>query len=197
MPRRPDPDLEDRILNAAQKLWKKGAAKALTMRAVAKAAGTNTPAVYRRFKNREDILCALLQRTRQQVIDLLEASPSPEAACERYLEFALSHPHEYELYYLHEYEIFDSQVPANGAAPAPLVRRKRPSEELMKVKLATQLGGSPDDYTRLSLALWALLHGTVMLLIRKTIPPHFTGELRDVCRISVKTLLRGESRLRT
>ena len=45
MARQPDPDLEDRILNAARKLWKQGAGKALTMRAVARAAGTNTPAV--------------------------------------------------------------------------------------------------------------------------------------------------------
>jgi AcrR family transcriptional regulator len=58
MPRQPDPDLQERILNAAQKLWKKGAEKTLTMRAVAKAAGTNTTAVYRRFRNREDILRA-------------------------------------------------------------------------------------------------------------------------------------------
>ena len=50
MPRPPDPDLEERILKAARKLWKKGGENALTMRAVAKAAGTkNTPAVYRRF----------------------------------------------------------------------------------------------------------------------------------------------------
>ena len=59
MARQPDPDLEDHILNAARKLWKKGAGKALTMRAVARAAGTNTPAVYRRFPRREDILRAL------------------------------------------------------------------------------------------------------------------------------------------
>ncbi len=55
MPRRPDPDLEGKILDAAQKLWKKGGEKALTMRTVARAAGTNTPAVYRRFRDRDDI----------------------------------------------------------------------------------------------------------------------------------------------
>ena len=64
MPRRPDPDLEALILKAAQKLWRKGGEKALTMRAVAKAARTNTPSVYRRFRTREDILRALLHRVR-------------------------------------------------------------------------------------------------------------------------------------
>ena len=196
MARQPDPALEGRILNAARQLWKKGVGEALTMRAVANAAGTNTPAVYRRFRRREDILRALLQRTRQEVFEELEAGSSVEDACERYLDFALSHPHEYELYYLHEHEIFSSDTPTPGVTLTQPVRRKRPSEELMKGKLAAELGGSPDDYTRLSLALWALLHGTVMLLITKTIPPTHAAEMRSVCRASIEALLAGESRLR-
>src|SRR5882672_3916822 len=87
MPRRPDPDLEGKILDAAQKLWKKGGARALTMRAVAWAAGTNTPSVYRRFRDRDDILRALLQRVRREVAGLLEAASSPEEGCERYLDY--------------------------------------------------------------------------------------------------------------
>ena len=197
MARTPDPDLEDRILDAARRLWKKGeGGESLTMRAVARAAGTNTPAVYRRFNRREEILQALIRRIRQEVYQQLEAAPSAEEACERYVDFGLHNPHEYELYYLHEHEVFAADEPANGGSATTPLRRRRPSEELMKVKLAAQLGGSADDYTRLSLALWAVLHGTVMLLIRKTIPPHFAPEMRSVCRASVKALLHGEARLR-
>jgi AcrR family transcriptional regulator len=192
MARPPDPDLEDRILDAARRLWKKGVGKAVTMRAVARAAGTNTPAVYRRFRSREDILRAVWQQTRQEIFQQLEPSPSVEEACDRYLDFALSHPHEYELYYLHEHELFVSGKPAREVSEKPSSRPKRPSEELMKGKLAAQLGGSPDDYTRLSLALWAMLHGTVMLLISKTIPPQHATEMRSVCRTSVKMLLSRE-----
>ena len=56
IPRQPDPELEARILEAADALWRRGGEKALTMRAVAKAARTNTPAVYRRFKDREHLI---------------------------------------------------------------------------------------------------------------------------------------------
>jgi AcrR family transcriptional regulator len=196
MARQPDPDLENRILDAARRLWKKGEAEALTMRAVARAAGTNTPAVYRRFRSREDILRALIRQIQLEVFQLLEGAPSAEEACERYIDFALSHPHEYELYYLHQSEVLSTEERPRGVTPSVPVRSRRPSEELMKGKLAAQLGGSPDDHTRLSLAIWSLLHGTVMLLIRKTVPLHFTAELRSICRISVKTLLLGESRLR-
>jgi AcrR family transcriptional regulator len=49
MPRHPDPFLEGQILDAAAGLWRKGGDKALTIRAVAQAAHTTTPTIYRRF----------------------------------------------------------------------------------------------------------------------------------------------------
>src|SRR5580693_7096688 len=153
MARQPDPDLEDRILNAARKLWKKGAGKALTMRAVARAAGTNTPAVYRRFPHREDILRALLQRTRQELFQQLAASSSVEEACERYVDYALSHPHEYELYFLHEYELLFSGRPARAMSLNQAFKESRPAVEFIKAMLAAELGGCPDDHTALQLAL--------------------------------------------
>jgi len=192
MARRGDPDLENRILKTARRLWKKGAG-ALTMRAVARAARTNTPAVYRRFRTRDDILRALLQQTRQKVTQQLAGGSSVEEACERYLDFALSHPHEYELYYLHEYELMFAVKSPRRVMLKQMITEKRPAVELMKDKLAAQLGGTPDDYVDLVLALWALLHGTAMLLIAKTIQPQQTEKMRSACRRALATLLR-ESR---
>jgi AcrR family transcriptional regulator len=190
MARQGDPDLENRILKTARKLWKKGAGGALTMRAVALAARTNTPAVYRRFRTRNDILRALLQQTRQRIYQQLVGASSVKEACERYLDFALSHPNEYELYYLHEYELLFAERPARGVTLNQTLKQKRPAVELMKSKLAEQLGGAPDDYVQMVLALWALLHGTAMLLIAKTIQPQHAAEMRSACRTSLETLLR-------
>ena len=108
MPRRPDPDLEALILKAAQKLWKRGGERALTMRAVAREARTNTPSVYRRFRTREDILRALLQRIRLELAAQVESAATPQEGCERFLEFAVSHPHEYLLLHQRDYELFHS-----------------------------------------------------------------------------------------
>jgi AcrR family transcriptional regulator len=185
MPRHLDPDVEERILNSALKLWRKGAEKALTMRAVAKAAGTNTPAVYRRFKNRREILHALLRRLQKDIAEVVLSSQSPEEACERYLEFALSHPYEYELFYEHAY-----QLP--GPARGPM-REHRPTMALVEAKLAERLGGSPGDHTRLSLALWVVSHGTAMILISKSIPEEHAAELRSVFSSTLKTLVRNAS----
>jgi AcrR family transcriptional regulator len=189
MPRQPDPDLEGRILAAARKLWTKGGEKALTMRAVAKAAGTNTPTLYRRFKDRKDILRSMVQDTRLEVAAMLEASRTPEEAAERYLDYGLAHRHEYELFYQHEYELFHRS--RAGRAPS---RETRPGVDAMNRKLAEKLGGAPDDHTRLALALWMLAHGTVMLLIGKTLHDFEPG-VRSVFSAAVEALLRESASL--
>jgi AcrR family transcriptional regulator len=191
MPRQPDPDLQERILNAAQKLWKKGAEKTLTMRAVAKAAGTNTPAVYRRFRNREDILRALLHRIQRDVIQALQPCSCPEEACQRYLEFAETHAHEYELFYTHAFEL-SHPVRSDHASP---LREHRPTMQFMENKLAERLGGTAADHTRLSLALWTMAHGTAMLLISRAVPPGHVAELRSVFAAAVETLINNPSSL--
>lgn len=188
LPRQPDPELESRILNAAQKLWKRGGGKALTMRAVAKAAKTNTPSVYRRFRHREDILRAIMQRIRLEIAAVLEGASSPEEACERYLDYALSHPREYELFYQHEYELFYSPRSIRAGAKTG----GRPARDAMKRKLAGKFGGLPDDHEPLLTALWMATHGAAMLLVGKTIPPQDAAAARAVFTELVAMMLRGE-----
>ena len=61
MPRHRDPDLEERTRKAAEALWRREGEKEekelkeLTMRAVARARNQH-PAVYRRFRNRDDLI---------------------------------------------------------------------------------------------------------------------------------------------
>jgi AcrR family transcriptional regulator len=189
MPRQPDPDLEGRILAAARKLWTRGGEKALTMRAVARAAGTNTPALYRRFKDRKDILRAMVHDTRLEIAAMLEASRTPEEAAARYLDYGLAHQHEYELFYQHEYELFHPS--RAGRAPS---RETRPGVDAMKRKLTEKLGGAPDDHTRMALALWMLAHGAVMLMIGKTLHDFEPG-VRSVFTAAVEALLRESASL--
>jgi AcrR family transcriptional regulator len=183
VPRRPDPDLEGKILEAAQKLWKKGGEKALTMRAVAKAAGTNTPSVYRRFRHRDDILRALLQKVRLEIAAALEVAVTPEEGCERYLDYALSHPHEYELFYQHNYEL-------NYSPRARVKNVAQPARDAMRRKLVAKFGGSPEDYERLLMASWMVVHGAAMLLIEQSILPEDAKKARSVFSATVKRLMR-------
>jgi AcrR family transcriptional regulator len=187
MPRQPDPDLEGRILKAAQALWKRGGDKALTLRAVARAAGTNTPAVYRRFKNRKDLVRGLLMRTISRIGRSFSSQETLEEIAETYVESALQDPHEYELFYTYGYEL----SPTKGSGRPKPIRESRPNFALVERRLAERFGGQPDDHTRLALALWALLHGNTMLLLSKSIPEGHEEELRSACRAAVKALLDG------
>lgn len=180
MPRQADPDLEVRILNAAEKLWHRGGEKALSMRRVAVAAGTNTPAVYRRFRNRKDILRAIVQRNQQALFQVLQPCSSLQEASQSALEFALSHQREYELI-------------TSGLISR--IDEKRPNLEFMMKRSAEWLGGVPEDHSGLVLALWSLLHGTAMLLIAKTIPAQHTAELLSVFTAAVDALVSKASTL--
>jgi len=176
MPRKPDPHLEERILNAAQELFLKGGEKALSMRTLAKAARTNTPAVYRRFKNRKEILNALVRRIQQDLFAVVDPCASLQEVCQRFVEFMLAHPHEYQL--------VNSGLFSNVGAD-------RPNLELIKKRCAEWQGGSPEDYTDLVLAGWALSHGTAMLLISKAVPPAYETKLRAVLAETIDLLARN------
>jgi AcrR family transcriptional regulator len=190
MPRQPDPDLEDRILNAAHGLWKRGGEKSLTMRSVARAARTNTPAVYRRFKDREDLVRGLLLHIAARIRKEFEAGESIEEMAEAYVDSALRLPHEYQLFYTHARAL----SPRRGDGHPRPIRESRPNFAFMEGLLGRQLGGSPEKYTKLALGIWATLHGTTMLLLSKAIPAGHEGELRAACRSAVTALIEGAGR---
>jgi AcrR family transcriptional regulator len=161
LPRHPDPDLERRILDAASRLWARGGEKALTMRAVAKMAGTTTPTVYERYRHRDDILSALRMETRRALFEALRPARTLRQSAARYLEFAVEHSYAYEV-------LFD------GVAKPPSLHEPWPSFRLLRERVSKELGGDPRQHTRLILALWSLMHGAAMLVIRG----RFEGTLR-------------------
>ena len=147
MPRHIDPEVEGRILEAARKLWRKGGEKSLSMRAVAKLAGTNTPAVYRRFRTREDILKALVHSYQQELYQIIESCHSLQEVVHRYLDFALSRQREYQLV-------------MSGLLPR--MTKGRPSLELAVRRSAEWLGKPSADYRGLVLVLAAMVDGAAM-----------------------------------
>jgi AcrR family transcriptional regulator len=175
VPRHADPALEQRILNAARKLWKRGGEHALTMRAVAKEARTTTPTVYERFRDRRQILQTLCVDTRQKLFAIMKTATSTRQACELYLEFAAKHPREYEL------------ISAGWSKPLS-VNEQWPSFNLLKERLALRYGGKPDDYTRFALSIWELLHGTAMLLAVGKTGQELQLQMRLACIEAIETL---------
>jgi AcrR family transcriptional regulator len=154
MPRHSDPGLEGRILKAARKLWHKGGETALSMRAVAKAAGTNTPAVYRRFRTREQILRALVESFQRELFNKIDPCNSLPEVAQSVLDFALNNPREYQL--------ITSGLLAR-------MTKERPNLEFVAHRCAEWFGGRAKDYEGLVFAITSLVHGTAMLRIWGTI----------------------------
>lgn len=193
MPRHPDPELEERVLKAADSLWRRGGERALTMRAVARAAGTNTPAVYRRFKNREDLIKALLLRIAARIRQHFQQGGTLERMAEAYVDYALATPNEYSLFYTYA----GLMSPRKGrGAPRP-IRESRPNFALAEQLLAKSFGGTPEDHTQTALMLWALLHGTSMLMLSKSIPEGHEEAMREACRAGVRAVLASAGRKRS
>ena len=185
MPRHPDPDLEERVLKAADALWKRGGEKALTMRAVARAAGTNTPAVYRRFKDREDLIHGLLLRISERIRVEFAQGEDLEEMADAYVNWALRQPNDYELFYRHA----RLMSPRKGRGALRPIRESRPNFALVEKLLAKQSGGTADDHTITALALWAVVHGTSMMLLSQTIPEGHEETMREACQKAVKAVL--------
>ena len=176
MPRQPDPLTEKRILQAAGRLRARGGEKALTMRAVAKAARTTTPTVYERYRNRADLLRALRIQTRAELFASLSDIRTLEQGCQRYLEFALQHRHAYEVLY-------------DKFAEPPSLHEPWPSFNLLREKLTRRIGGAPRQHTRLMLAIWSLVHGTAMLLIRGGVVDPLRTQMFHSCLDAVEVIV--------
>ncbi|MFZ1050226.1 MAG: TetR/AcrR family transcriptional regulator [Candidatus Sulfotelmatobacter sp.] len=181
MPRQADPQLEQRILEAAGRLRARGGEKALTMRAVAKAAGTTTPTVYERYRDRDDILRALRLQTRSELFATLRDSRTLAQACQAYLEFALQHRHAYEVLY-------------DKFAEPPSLHEPWPSFNLLRERLTQRLGGTPRQHTRLMLSLWSLMHGTAMLLIRGGAVGPLRTQMFHACLDAVEAVVAETAR---
>jgi AcrR family transcriptional regulator len=176
MPRKPDAQLEGRILDAAYRLWSDGGEEALTMRSVAKAARTTTPTVYQRFRDKRDILEMLRRRAQQKLFASVEQAKTLPEFCERFFDFALQHKNEYQL--------IQSDWGVRLAKNEP-----RPSFELLKKRLAERLGGAPEQHVRLAMALAAIAHGTATILLPEGVHWRINRELRDICADAWETLV--------
>ncbi len=181
MSRHIDPEVEERILQAARKLWHKGGEKALSMRAVAKAAGTNTPAVYRRFRNREEILRTLVTHYQQEFFKVLQPCRSLQEVGQVYLDFVLDRPREYLLM---------------NSGLIGRVSKTRPNLDFIVARASEWLGGAPGEHTPLVLALWALAHGAAMLRVSGSVQEENFPRLREAFSQAVDILVANEKKLR-
>jgi AcrR family transcriptional regulator len=150
MPRKPDVALEGKIVDVAYRLWSDHGEKALTMRAVARAARTTTPTLYQRFRDKKDLRHFLEERARQNLFDALQSARTSLEICRKALEFTSTHGHEYRLLAAEWGQRFAQRLPTRAF-------------DYLKKMLAKELGGEAAQYEELAMQLFCQVHGAALL----------------------------------
>ena len=151
MPPKADKRLGERILKAAERLWRTRGERGLTLRGVARAAGSTTPTVYKRFRNKGALRVALAERFKTQLNEAFFSAATLEEACRKYVSFAEEHPNEYQLLWDTWTDVFHPDRP-------------RPGRAWVLAQAAKRFGGKPEEYGRFFYALFLLTHGAATLL---------------------------------
>jgi len=165
MPPKANAQLEGRILKAAERLWRTRGERGLTLRAVAREAGTTTPTVYKRFRNKQALQVALAEQFKQRINEQCFSAPTLEEVGRRYVRFAEQHPNEYRLLWNSWTEVFHPEGP-------------RPFRAWFLSQMVNRFGGHPEDYSLVFYGLLLVSHAAAMLI---TVPGDDIAhkELRD------------------
>jgi len=180
MPKRPDPQLEARIVAAAMRLLDRGGEAAITMRSVAAEAGTTTPTIYERFRDRDALMNGALQEATRQLLAVLEPEDSVEGIFEAYLRFNAAHPMRLNL----TVQTFGTRL-ATG--------EKMPVFDRVRSRIREQLGSSARESEDVSLAVASLLFGTVWGMIAAGADTHHARELKRTSLSALRKLLAAFS----
>jgi AcrR family transcriptional regulator len=181
MPRTPDPELEERIVAAAMRLLDRAGESAITMRAVAREAGTTTPTIYERFPDREAVLRRVAERGTDELFLILQPLRRVEAMAQQYLRFSCAHPMRYDL----TVEIFGARFVAG---------EPRPVFDLFKSRLTEEIGVTGRRCEDLALAIASLFVGTARGMVAAGTDTHHANELRRASMAALRLLLKAFSR---
>ena len=97
-------DLRDRILIAAQELFRRHGARGVSMRRIAAGVGVTATAIYRHFENKNDLVAEIIRSGLSDLQESLAPALRAEQPADRlrglalaYLDFALEKPETFEL----------------------------------------------------------------------------------------------------
>lgn len=178
MPRKPDPRLEKTIVTAATRLLDKHGLDAITMREVAKAAGTTTPTLYERFEDRDALLRGVLDRIAYEMLTRMETTRGIDGIAHEFLKYCCDYPNRLEL--LHR--VFPHTIPTD---------RKRPTFDLAVSRLQSQFGHSDKKAHEIASAMIAILLGTAILMIGVGPKTKFAANCRRIGMKAFKAVSKG------
>lgn len=187
-------DLRERILECALDLYLEHGLKGLSMRHVGEILGVSATAIYRHYRNKEDLLHNVIGEAVNVFGSYLFAALSGRTAEERflrsgdaYLDFALTKSKYYEAIFMAPAQLGEEGV------PEPVRERSLATFQFLvdRVQECMESGFlKKDDATAVSLTIWAHTHGLVSIYLAKKWQIDEAG-FRALYRDSTARLLAG------
>ncbi len=187
-------DLRERILECAVDLHLEHGLKGLSMRNVGETLGVSATAIYRHYRNKEDLLHNVIGEAVNVFGSFLFGALSAKTPEERflrsgeaYLDFALKKSKYYEVMFM-----APSQLGGEGF-PDELRERSRATFQFLvdRVQECMESGYlKKDDATAVSLTIWAHTHGLVSIYLAKKWQIDETG-FRNLYQESTERLFNG------
>jgi AcrR family transcriptional regulator len=194
--------LRERVLDAAREILLTEGVEALTMRRLGERLDYTASALYRHFRDKDALLQALVEadyrafaeagRALGQIADPVERL---RAGARGYVEFGLTHPHQYRLLFMTPPRGGDvplSDVPAVPVGDPELDRYaalRRSVEEALATGRFRRDAGNAELLTQ---ALWAAVHGVVSLHLINGSQPYLDWQpAADTAAVLTEAVLRG------
>ncbi len=163
--------LREEILEVSKDLLLSQGFSKMSMRRIAKRADVTATSIYLHFKNKDDLLLALVEesitRLNRSLRDALDPNAGPveqlDALAHAYIRYALENPKEYEIIYM----VRPEEMPKY---PKEKFQQVRDSYELLAgVILEGKKNGAleVDDPLLSAYTLWAQIHGIVSVILSK------------------------------
>ena len=157
--------LRERMISAAEELFLLDGVEGVSMRKIADKVGVTAPAIYRHFKDKDELLGELISVGLKILQDYLEPALQAEGPFERleqlidrYFDFALEQPKYFDLAFL---------VPSHGMRMADELARHNRSTFMFAVQQVHQCMEQgifkKSDPLETSIMVWASAHGMVTL----------------------------------
>ncbi len=156
-------EVSESLETAALALLEEGGTEAITVRSVAAHAGVAPMGVYSRFGGKDGLLEALFVRGFDELHHAITSASGPDAlsrlrrGCGAYRDFAIGHPHLYQLMFQQMLELELSQEALDRAASTF-------GELVVRVGDAMESGQlAAEDDVEIAQQIWAAIHGAVSL----------------------------------
>lgn len=165
-------DLRRSILDISRKMLVSEGFNSITMRKVAQKAGCSATSIYLYFKNKDDLLHALIDEGFEMLYEKIVAERGNGSSIDQlgrigntFMDFGMKHPEYYEIMFL----IHPDQM---ERYPADKFRRaRRPInilEEILEQGKLEGLFDVEDTFTE-AFVLWSSLHGAITAVLAKRV----------------------------